>query len=148
MLKDHTMATSASVKERTLAEVVASADQTELMRLYKLIQVELDLDVNNINLTEALALQFKQGQQFADEILHDKNTPANQRAQVYNTVNASVEKIAKMRGMIMNQERLKRYETAVLKAIEVFKTSYPEAASDMRDVFMDLYGEFLNDRGS
>lgn len=151
-LKDHSMATSANVTSIDLAEVVAIAIATEdedtLLRLFKLIQVNLDLDVNNLNLTEALAVQYKLGVGLADQIMHDKTVPANQRAQTFNAVNTSIEKIAKMRGVIMSQERLKRYETAVLKAIEVFKIKYPDAATDMREVFMDLYGEYLNDRGS
>lgn len=147
-LKNHNMAAGANAQGPSLSDLVDIADEETLMRLFKLIQAKLDLDINSLNLTEALALQYKMGTALADQVLYDNTIPANQRSQTFNAVNASIEKIAKMRGVIMSQERLKRYETAVLKVIDVFKIKFPEAAPEMRDVFMDLYGEYLNDRGS
>jgi hypothetical protein len=145
-LKDHSLAAGAKEKPKTLLDTIKEVtDEQELLRIYQAVQVKLQLDVNKVNLTEALVVQYKQGRHFLDEILADPTIPANQRAQAFNAVNASVEKIAKMRGIVMSQERLKIYENAFLKAVETLKEEKDPVT--MLDTFMDLYGKNLNDRG-
>lgn len=147
-LKDHSLTNTGTAPRLDLAEVVSRASEVEKLRIYKILQSELDLDANNINLTEALTIQLKLGQDFQENILTDPEVPANQRSQVFNSVNSSLEKIAKMRDKVMSQERLKRYESAFMKVVEHIKENDPGNAKQMLDIFMDLYGDYLNDRGT
>lgn len=141
MLKNHSMAPTQPKRPTDLADLVEQATDSELERIYVLIQARLALDIQGVNLTEALMLQFRQGTRFVDEILYDKDVPANQRAQALNAVNSSLKDIVKMRTLVMTQDRQRRYEAAFLKTLDLCGTE------EQRVVFMDLYGDFLNDRG-
>jgi len=143
MLKNYDMApnTGDKAKAPTLAELVEAADEETLQRIYSLAQAKLQLDITKVNLAEALMVQYQQATRFLDEILHDKEVPANQRAQAMNSANASLKEIIKQRGIVMSQERQKRYEVAFLKTLELLGTE------EMKIAFMDMYGEYLDDRG-
>lgn len=139
-LKSYTLQAN-NQKEPDLLDLLENAEESILLRLYGRVQEMLELDIKKINLSEALVVQYRQTKNFVDEVLHDKSVPANQRAQAVNTCNGLLEKITKMRGIVMNQERQRRYESAFLKTLDMCGT--PE----QRVAFMEMYKEYLDDRG-
>lgn len=110
-----------------------------LMRVRQFIDKTLTIDIGTLDLAEELGMQYRQGKALLAAIQMDDAVPANQKAQVYNTVQAQLDRIIKMREEVYSQERLKRYEGAFLKAM----AALPD--DNARHIFFDLYGEYLKD---
>lgn len=135
-LKKHSLEATQKVEK---VDPLSGLDEHELLALRNRIDSLLTIDIAALNLTEELGLQFRAGKALLASL--GDETPANQRAQVFNAVSAMLSKIVEQRGIVANAERLKRYEAAILKTLE----AYPN--SEARAAFIDLYAEFLNDRG-
>lgn len=144
-MKDYSLganiAPDPSIVPAAVLDAIGKLSQTQLMTLRHKIDMLLDLDINQLNLVEELGLQFRQGKELLASIQNDSATPANQKAQVFNTLKGQLDKIIKQRGLVLSQERLKRYEAAFLKVLEGLDSD------TARQTFMDLYGEFLADKG-
>lgn len=128
MLQDYSLAVPPDPERKRTSE--------QLLADRKIIDNELQIGIKDINLTDELTLQYRQGKRLLEEVQNDRNVPANQRAQVYNSVGTMLGNIVKMQEVVYSAERLKRYETAFLKAIETLPKEGKEA-------FFDLYGSFL-----
>lgn len=112
-----------------------------LLSLRHEIDVKLKIEIKNLNLTEELGLQYAQGKQLLSDVQADDDTPANQKAQVFNSVGAMLDKIIKQQKIVYSAERIKRFEVAFLKVLDKLP---PES----KEVYFDLYGEFLDDKGA
>lgn len=135
-LKNHSLsATSGPAPQDPLEGL----DAEELLKLRSRIDKKLNLDLTQLNLAEELGLQYRSGMTLLASVQDDSEVPANQRAQVFNSVGAMLEKIVKNQKIVYSAERLKRYESAFLKTVEMIGT---EA---MKKHFFDLYSEFLQD---
>lgn len=119
---------------------ISKLDEEELLALRAEIDNHLKVEIKHLNLTEELGLQYRQGRKLLEKVNSDASIPANQVSSVYNSVASMLEKIVKMQESVYSAERLKRYEVAVLKAIETLPKEGKEA-------FFDLYGSFLEDKG-
>lgn len=128
MLQDYSLAVPPDPERKRTPE--------QLLADRKIIDNELQIGIKDINLTDELTLQYRQGKRLLEEVQNDRNVPANQRAQVYNSVGAMLGNIVKFQEVVYSAERLKRYETAFLKAINTM----PEEG---KVAFFDLYGEYL-----
>lgn len=115
--------------------------ETQLMELRHELDMRLQISIEDLNLTEEISLQYRQAKALLSRIQNDVSTPANQLAQVFNTTQAQLEKIIKQRAQIFNQERLKRYESAMLAMLEQCVTN------EQKEKFLEMYGEFLKSRG-
>lgn len=120
---------------------ISKLDEEELLALRAEIDNHLKVEIKHLNLTEELGLQYRQGRKLLEKVNSDASIPANQVSSVYNSVASMLEKIVKMQESVYSAERLKRYEVAVLKAIETLPKEGKEA-------FFDLYGSFLEDKGA
>lgn len=115
-------------------------DDAELLALRHRLDKKLNLDLTQLNLAEELGMQYRSGQILLASVQDDSGTPANQRAQVFNSVSAMLEKIVKQQKIVYNAERLKRFEHAFLKVLE-------DMPLEAKHKFFDLYGEYLKGDG-
>ena len=108
-----------------------------LLRLRAMIDKKLDIDPRSMNLADELGYQYRAGKTLLASIQADNaSVPANQRAQVFNSVTMMLEKIAKQMKGVYDAERLKRFEAAFMKTLE-------DMPDKSKRKFFDLYGEYL-----
>ena len=131
---------SISATPEQTATDIADLDEEALLKLRSEIDDKLQIGIKNLTLTEELGLQYRNGMKLLKDIQSDNQTPANQKAQVFNSVSGMLEKIVKMQESVYSMERLKRYEVAFLKAIETLPV-------EGKENFFDLYGSYLEDKG-
>ena len=125
----------------SIAAQLKRMSNKELLELRNQVDAELGVELKDLNLGEELGLLFRQGKQLLEDVLDDPDVPANQKAQVFNTVKGQVDKLVATRQVVFSQERLKRFEMALIKVINM-------AGNDtMKAEFLDLYGSFLEDKG-
>lgn len=137
-LKDYALS---SGKKEEAVDPLAGLDDNGLLALRNRIDSLLTTDIGQLNLTEELGLQFRAGKALLAVVQEDDETPANQKAQVFNAVSAMLSKIIDQRQFVFNAERLKRFEAAILKTLEAIEDE------NAKHVFFDLYAEFLENRG-
>lgn len=137
MLQNHSLDPRSAASRISLEGM----DEAALLKLRAQLDDKLQVEIRQINLTEELGLQYRAGKLLLEETQNDPEVPANQKAQVFNSVNSMLASIVKMQESIYSMERLKRYETAFLKALETLPKEGKEA-------FFDLYGTFLADKGA
>ena len=136
MLKDHSL----SPRLDSVISLSGMGDE-ELLSLRSRIDDRLNIELKHVNLTEELGLQYRAGKLLLDQTQGDESVPANQKAQVFNSVSAMLSSIVKMQETVYSIDRLKRYEAAFLKSVETLPKENKEA-------FFDLYGEFLANKGA
>ena len=122
-------------------DLLKGLDHEAMLVLRRRIDAELRIEIADINLTEELGLQYRQGQLLLAEVMADRTTPVNQKAQALNSVRATLESIINQQQIVYSAERLKRFEVAFHKVLEKLE---PES----RELYFNLYGEYLHDRGA
>lgn len=122
--------------ERKTPFRLESMGETALLELRANIDKLLTIKLEDLNLAEELALQFKQAKALYSEVVDDTDTGANQKAAVLNTVNTIIASITKSQAELYSAERLKRIEAATLKALK----SLPKKN---QEEFMELYVRYL-----
>jgi hypothetical protein len=131
-----------AIQNFSMAPASAKADpldglsDEELIALRMRLDKRLNLDLKELDLAEELGMQYRAGQILLASVQDDKNTPANQRAQVFNSVGNMLKDIVKQQKVVYDAERLKRFESAFLKVLE-------DLPDDKKRKFFDLYGEYL-----
>ncbi len=140
-MKDFNLARPEKVSSGIL-DLLETLSEAELMAARSKIDRLIDINIGNLNIGEELGLQFRKAQILFDSVADDKNTPLNQKAQLFNSLQSMLEKLTKARGIVFSQERLKRYEKAVLKLMEKLENE------EAKQAFFDLYKEYLEDTGT
>lgn len=141
-LKDHSLKgnsqnpTGKSNVELVL-QLLSKMDESELAEVRNGIDELQPLDLEALDLTAELALQYRQAKALLQEVQRDSATPANQKAQIFNTVRNQLGDIVKQQESVYSMERLKTFETALLKAANAM-------TPDARDLFFDLYVKHLS----
>ena len=98
-----------------------------------------DGNLESITISEELATLFHSGKTLLDSVLTDPEVPANQRAQVLNSVSGIIEKITKLRTDLYNAERIRNIEHTLLRVM----TDQPP---EVKEAFMAEYDKaFKND---
>lgn len=120
------------------ADPLEGLDAEELLSLRHRLDKRLNLDLTKLNLAEELGMQYRSGMILLANVQDDEGTPANQKAQVFNSVGTMLQNIVKQQKVVYDAERLKRFESAFLKVLE----DLPE---ERRRKFFDLYGEYLKE---
>lgn len=72
----------------------------------------------NMNMEQELVLQFKAVKRLQLDVIDDKDTPANQRAQVANAVAATLGQLVKMQADFYTSERFKAIEALMIRAMK------------------------------
>lgn len=122
--------------EKVAVDPLEGLSDQELLMLRHRLDKKLNLDLSQLDLAEELGMQYRSGMILLASVQNDENTPANQQAQVFNSVSGMLEKIVKQQKIVYSAERLKRFESAFLKVLQ----DLPEAS---KRKFFDLYGEYL-----
>ena len=91
--------------------------------------------LRELDLEAELALQFAALQQLQNSVIDDDDTPANQKAQVANSLSAALVNLVKLQGDVHSSERMKRIESILIdtlkdlpvEAVEAFLANYEQA---------------------
>lgn len=109
------------------------------MRVRQFLDATLHIDIGSLDLADELAITYRQGKNLLAQIENDHTTPVNQKAQMFNTVQAQLKQMVDMREEVYSQERLKRFEGALLKVFKVLPDD------NARHIFFETYSDYLKD---
>lgn len=123
-------------KEGAKVDILDGLSSEELISLRHRLDKKLNLDLTKLNLAEELGMQYRSGMILLASVQEDSETPANQKAQVFNSVGTMLKDIVKQQKVVYDAERLKRFEGAFLKVLE-------DLPIEAKRKFFDLYGEYL-----
>lgn len=115
---------------------IENLSEAELADLRHQIDLRLHLDLSKLDLSEELALQFRQAKALLHEVQGDNQTPVNQKSQLFNSARAQLSDIVNQQKDVWSMERLKKIEAAVVKACNLM-------TEEQKAAFMDLYGVYL-----
>ena len=88
--------------------------------------------LDSLNLEKELVGQYRKTKDLMDSVLHDDETPANQRAQVANSVVTTLGQLVKLQEDLKREETLKLMETVLLDTIGVM-------GDDVKNAFLREY---------
>lgn len=97
----------------------------------------VDHDFTSVNLEAETIRLFKQTRRLLTAVLADKATPANQKAQVANTLATLLKSLTTQQTEIYNAERLKRLEFTIIRLLR----EWPQAEQDR---FIAMYEAEVN----
>lgn len=95
-----------------------------------------DGTLQDLNLDKELYRAYVEASNYLELIKHDENTPANQVAQVLNSMTTILKEITKMQAELYNAERIKNLEAAMVYAIK-------KAPEDIREAFLIEYEKII-----
>lgn len=100
----------------------------ELIRHYDEIKKHLPAtSLKDVNLEEELLLQFHTLRKLQSGVLGDAEFPLNQRAQVANTVGATLDRLVEAQEKVYSQERFKNLENLLVRHIKKLPEEVAEA---------------------
>jgi hypothetical protein len=98
--------------------------ELEKLSLTELLALRAEIDellparqLSDLNLEEEVLLQFQQTKALYTRVAEDKNTPANQKAQVANSCTTILDQLIKMQRRLYAAERVKAMESALIKSL-------------------------------
>lgn len=109
--------------------LVASQPQTQT-QTQRLIQHPTS--VSELSLEAELVVQYSKTRQLMDDTLNDSETPANQKAQVANSVVSALAQLIKLQEDLKKQETLKIMEGVLIEVLQTLPT-------EVRDKFFAEY---------
>ena len=83
--------------------------------------------LRELDLEAELALQFAALQQLQNSVIDDNDTPANQKAQVANSLSAALVNLVKLQSDVHNSERMKKIESLLIDALRELPVEAVEA---------------------
>lgn len=86
----------------------------------------------DLNLETELVLQLQQIKHLYAAVSDERDVPANQKAQIANSLTAIISNLSKLQQELYTSERIKAIETALLKALEIMP-------ADAKQRFIDVY---------
>lgn len=84
----------------------------------------------DVNLEHELLGLMRNGQKLLEDVLHDPDVPANQRAQVLNSLASTLDQLSKLQNNIYDSERIKRLEQVFTKTLKSLPVETAECALD------------------
>lgn len=82
---------------------------------------------NNLDLLSETVRLFRQTKKLLSKVLSDTSTPANQQAQVVNTLSNLLRSLSEQQTDLFNAERLKRLENVVITLVKDLPVAQQEA---------------------
>lgn len=82
----------------------------------------------DVNLEHELLGLMRKGQELLANVLTDDTVPANQRAQVLNSLASTLDQLAKLQNTIYDSERIKRLEHVFTRTLKALPTDAAEYA--------------------
>lgn len=92
--------------------------------------------LKSLNLDGELYNAYAKAKNYLAIVQSDEGIPANQVAQVFNTISAILKEIVKMQTDLYNAERVKKLEAAMIQAIKL-------APPESQQVFLEQYETLL-----
>lgn len=83
--------------------------------------------LKDLDLEKELVLQFLTLKNLQAKVLEDEHVPANQRAQVANSVGTTLQNLAKMQVDHYSSERFKKIEMMLINLLNTFPTELTES---------------------
>ena len=83
--------------------------------------------LKDLDLERELVLQVMALQELQNRVIDDDDTPANQKAQVANSLSAALTTLVKLQAEVHNSERLKRLEGTMIDTLNELPTEAAEA---------------------
>lgn len=112
----------------------------ELISLRAEIEARLPVkSLQDTDLVRELVLQVVALQSLQNSVIQDMDTPANQKAQVANSLSSALANLVKVQAEIYTSERFKRIEGLLIETLETLPT---EAQRD----FLDAYEKKLSSK--
>jgi hypothetical protein len=100
-----------------------SYSEAQLLDLRAQIDERLGLSLQNVNMERELVAQLRVIKKVQTEVLEEGETPANQVAQVANSVAATLTSLAKLQIDIYDSERLKKIERILIEQLKLLPTA-------------------------
>ena len=91
--------------------------------------------LDDLDLDKELLQQFTTAKEVLEDIRHEQDVPANQKAQVINTISSILQSILKMQQDLHNVERMKLVENTLIEVLQRHQT--------LRDAFLEDYENAL-----
>jgi len=114
-------------KDGALDLSVFSIEQLEALQQH-LAEVLPSQTLLDVNLEHELLNLLRTGQQLMTRVLSDDDVPANQKAQVINSLASTVDQLVKLQNSVYDSERVKRLEYVFTKALKSLPTEVAEVA--------------------
>lgn len=86
-----------------------------------------DVDIETLDLDSELVKVYAKAQKLLDTIVGSVDVPANQQAQVFNSVVTMLDRLAKMRTDVYNAERLRKLEQSLIRTLQAYPQELQEA---------------------
>lgn len=94
------------------------------------------IELSKINLEEEVLMQFHALRELQNTVMEDEEVPVNQRAQVANTVGATLKTLGDQQIALYSSERFKQIENALIRQLD----KLPE---ELAAAFLDDYAKVL-----
>lgn len=121
---------------------LANMPVDQLLELRRQIEALLPVkDIKDVNLSRELVLQVQALQALQQRVLTDNEAPANQQAQVANSLSSALVNLVKVQTEVYTSERLKVIEAILVECLK----SLP---IETQRGFLDAYEEALGNQGA
>lgn len=90
-------------------------------------EIITDVDIETLDLDSELVKVYAKAQKLLDTIVGSVDVPANQQAQVFNSVVTMLDRLAKMRTDVYNAERLRKLEQSLIRTLQAYPQELQEA---------------------
>lgn len=138
-LTDFTFNTSNAQKpkNRPLDADLNHLNQEDLLNLRAQIDAKLTgIKLNDLDLVQETMFQLKKAKILQSQVNEDEETPANQKAQIQNSLNNIITNLSKHQINLYTSERMKRMEGALIRVLKTLTKAEQTA-------FMESYGQEL-----
>ena len=92
--------------------------------------------LKSLNLDAELYNAYAKAKNYLADVQSDESVPANQIAQIYNTITTILKEIVKLQTELYSAERVKKLEAAMIQAIKL-------APPESQQVFLEQYQTLL-----
>lgn len=120
-----------SAEAMQAAKTLVASQPQPLQRQAHIIQ-QHPTSVSELSLEAELVVQYSKTRQLMDDTLNDSETPANQKAQVANSVVSALAQLIKLQEDLKKQETLKIMEGVLIEVLQTLPT-------EVRDKFFAEY---------
>ena len=107
---------------------ISHLNQEELVTLYDLVSSRLPpMKLAHLNMEEELVLQLYRAKALQTKTMEDDDIPANQKAQVMNSVASVIGDLIRLQERLFNAERFKAIEAILLESLKMLPKAQAEA---------------------
>ena len=131
-LASYTLSTQAAAPAPKSRSFQSLSQQELLNARDEIDELLTETRLKDVNLSKELLLQLKKAKLLQKNTEEDENVPANQRAQVQNSLGTVLINLAKHQQSTYTAERFKMLETATIKCIKTL-------TKEQQDKFFELY---------